>query len=300
MRRKIPSLTALVAFEAAGRLGRMSLAANELCVTPGAVSRQIKALEESLGVSLISGSKHKPELSAAGQALLPQLSSAFDQIASAAEVASAKKNSTLHVACYNTLTAKWLLPRLHAFAEICPDADVRLASTFLDDERSLAHHDVVILAEPNTTVHGDGVEATLLFDEQLGVVGTPSLLKKFPIKVANDVFAAPRLHSRTRSDAWKMWAVGRGFKRAGLERGATYAHYYFTLEAALGGLGLCIAPWHLVMPECALGRVLAPLGFTSSSNQYVALRKRVATTLAITFCQWLKQEADAMQVAPRA
>ena len=80
MRRRIPSLNALRAFEAAGRMGRMKLAAEELCVTHGAVSKQIQHLEEWLGVILFEGPKNAPKLTEAGNALLPALTAAFDQL----------------------------------------------------------------------------------------------------------------------------------------------------------------------------------------------------------------------------
>ena len=115
MKRRLPPLNALRSFEAAARLGRMTAAAEELAVTPGAVSRQVRQLEQSLGMRLFEGSKNKPQLTAAARTLLPALSAALDQIEDAVRAASQEGRGTLDVLCFNTFTVKWLIPRLYDF-----------------------------------------------------------------------------------------------------------------------------------------------------------------------------------------
>jgi DNA-binding transcriptional LysR family regulator len=130
MPRRLAPLNALRAFEAAARLGRMNAAAIELAVTPGAISRQVKQLEESLNVQLFEGSKHKPQLTAAARVLLPALSAALDQIeASVRAVSNGGAEGTLDVSCFSTFTVKWLIPRLFDFHAQHPEVEVRLQAT---------------------------------------------------------------------------------------------------------------------------------------------------------------------------
>lgn len=128
MRRHLPPLNALRAFEAAGRLGRLGLAALELSVTHGAVSRQVRQLEAWLGVRLFEGSRHAPVFSDAGARLLPALSGALDQMDAAVRDITAAGEQVLNISCPGTFTMKWLIPRLHHFHARHPDIEVRLSA----------------------------------------------------------------------------------------------------------------------------------------------------------------------------
>lgn len=115
MVRRLPSLNALRAFEAAGRHGRMSQAADELNVTHSAVSRQVQLLEEALGVSLFEGPRNALRLTEAGRTLVPGLTGAFDQIDTAVRLVADTEDGPLDVSCLGTFTMRWLIPRLHRF-----------------------------------------------------------------------------------------------------------------------------------------------------------------------------------------
>ena len=105
----------------------------------------------------------------------------------------------------------------------------------------------------------------------------------------------PLLQTRTRPNAWAMWrgaaAVGVNVQPA---PGTEFEHYYFTLEAAVGGLGVCIAPWHLVMDDLRSGRLVAPFGFIASGYRYLARRQRLEDEPARLFCEWLQAQAAVM------
>src|SRR3954462_15593788 len=122
----LPSLNALRAFEAMARTGRVTLAAEELHVTHSAVSRQVKALERTLGVQLFAGPKNRLELTAAGRELLPPLSEAFDQIAAAVRRTRTGAED-LHVAVNASLSVKWLIPRLPRFQAAHPEIRLNLS-----------------------------------------------------------------------------------------------------------------------------------------------------------------------------
>src|SRR3954469_217556 len=128
MKRKNLPLNALRAFEAAARLGRLTVAAEELGVTHGAVSRHVRQLESVLGVELFGGPRSRPELTAAGQSLAPVLTAALDQIDNAVRSVLAEEEGLLQVACLSTLAMRWLIPRLHRFTQAHPGIDVRLST----------------------------------------------------------------------------------------------------------------------------------------------------------------------------
>lgn len=291
MKRRPLPLNALRAFEAAARLGRMSAAADELAVTPGAISRQIRQLEIRLGLPLFEGSKANPQLSAQAQALLPGLSAAFDQIdATLASVMD--DDSVLDVSCFSTFTAKWLLPRLHDFNHRYPATEIRISTgpsgqrSELDRER----YDLVITVDRKADQGQDNVIA--LFPERLGAVLAPSLASRLKLRRPADIPRAVMLHTRTRMDAWQMWgdAIGQTLDSG---PGPEFDHYYFTLEAAIGGLGICVAPWHLIIEDIRAGRLVAPFGFVQSGYHYIARHRQRPGKRLAQFCTWLAAQAQA-------
>ena len=278
------SLNALRAFEAAGRLGRMSLAADELAVTHGAVSRQVGALEAALGVQLMEGSRRQPKLTRAGMDLLPVLTRAFDDIDTALARVVQSEATTLDVACLSTFAIRWLVPRLHGFKALHPDVDIRLST----DENRIAgtsrQFDLAI-----TIIGQDarsGSQDVDLFEERLGLVHAPLSQE------ARGAASLPRLSTRTRPHAWQEWSAASGISLDDDRAAVEYEHYYFTVEAALNGLGACIAPLHLVEDAVHAGRLIAPHGFVKSGYRYVARLRQGASPKAVAFCTWLKDEAS--------
>jgi LysR family glycine cleavage system transcriptional activator len=295
MKRRLPSLNALRTFEAVGRLGRMISAAEELSVTPGAVSRQIRQLEEYLGLELIEGTKKNPSLSQEGRKLLPRLTSALDEIETAILSIMRPEQDILDVSCLSSLMMRWLIPRLYRFNSLHPQIDVRLSTLGGAIPLGFDRFDVLITvgnsAEPERLVGSDGMVIDL-FPEELGPVLSPDLASELNITSPKNLPGKALLRTHTRPDAWDSWK-----KLAGVERleatGPEFEHYYFTLEAASAGLGLCLSPRHLVVSDILNKRLLAPFGFITSGNRYFAAsRKR--TDKAACFCAWLLQEAQTL------
>lgn len=293
MKRHLPPLNALRAFEAAARLGRMTAAADELSVTPGAISRQVQLLEAHLGQRLFEGSKNKPQLTPAGQTLGHALSAALDSMEAAVRAVSDDACGTLDVACFSTFTVKWLIPRLFAFNAQYPDIEVRLRTSGPHGDLERSRCDVVITVEagePRSPAVADAAITLPLFPERLGPVLAPSLAKRFRLSTPDDLMQHTLLQSETRLNAWPMWASAYGCALPPLAAVA-YEHYYFTLQAAVAGLGVCVAPWHLVADDVAAGRLLAPLGFCDSGYRYVAQRRPQRSQKLDLFCQWLQAQA---------
>jgi LysR family glycine cleavage system transcriptional activator len=298
MRRQLPSLTALLAFEAAARLGRMTLAANELSVTPGAISRQVTNLEEWMGFALFEGTKARPVLTGAAKQLLPTLTSIFDQLSAGVDAAKNNADHTIHVACYNTFTTKWLLPRMHNLSMAYPTMSVNLSTSNELDIQRLHRYDLVILAEPMGAGVEEGVERHPLFAEFIGPVLSPELAALQSLQSASEIFKLPILKAQSRVDTWLKWTAVTKFKPPKSVKKIEYRHYNFAIEGAIRNLGVCLAPWHLVMDDIVGNRLLAPLSFIPSGLQYVALTRSPPKPVVRLFIDWLIQQASTMAEPP--
>lgn len=293
-RRPLPSLTGLRAFEAFARRGSMTAAAGELCVTHGAVSRQVHALEARLGVRLVAGARHELRLTDAGRRLAEALTPAFDMVAAA--LPGASPDAELVVSCLGTLAMKWLIPRLPAFHARHPGVRVRIVESHAPVDFSRGGLHAAIRIE-----HGrapDGVRVTPFMAHQHGPVLSPALWVETGRDLAA-VLALPRLHSETFREAWASWAgrAGVALPPAATER--EFEHNSYMLEAAAAGLGVAIAPWAFAAADLELGRLVAPFGFEPVSDRYVFLRPRLADNpIAEAFGVWLTEEGARAPAAP--
>ncbi len=286
----LPSLNALRAFEAMARTGRATLAAQELHVTHSAVSRQVKALEQSLGARLFTGPKHRLELTPAGAALLPALTAAFDQIAGAVRQVRGGSED-LHIAVNASISVKWLIPRLSRFTQAHPS--VRLHLTELAPQAvSQRGADAVVRLVPTSRL-ADPL-ATAFMSSHLGAVMSPGLAERFP-----DALRAPRLVSQTHPQSWAIWAA-----LAGLELPPSpeqpFAHLHFALDAAIAGLGVAVLPWPLVADYVKSGRLVAPFGFIPAQSGFALLAAPGVSSRALDqFRGWLVAEGASTPEPPR-
>jgi len=275
----LPSLNALRAFEAMARTGRVTLAAEELHVTHSAVSRQVKALEAALGVRLFSGPKHRLELTAAGRELLPALTEAFDQIATAVR-RTRSGGEDLHVAVNASISVKWLIPRLAGFQAAHPDIRLHLSELAAHATSHRGAQAVVRivptsrLADPNCAP---------FIRNALGVVIAPGLAQADPLK-------APRLAALTHPEAWPIFAELAGVELPPANE-RPFAHVHFAMDAALAGLGAAVVSWPLCVKEVQAGDLIAPLGFRRSESALALLAAPGAQSRALDrFRAWLQTE----------
>ncbi|NIX76154.1 LysR substrate-binding domain-containing protein [Microvirga terricola] len=295
-RRRLPSLNALVAFEASARLGRMTLAADELAVTHGAVSRHVRHLEEVLGIRLFEGPKNALRLTEAGQTLLSHLTTGLDRIEAGVRAVADEEEGALDVSCNGTFSMRWLIPRLYRFQELHPGIEVRLSASYAPVDFARERYEVAIrsldhASQPNAPV-------TVLFAESVGPVLSPALAARLSLKRPKDLARAPLLHTITRRYAWEDWAARAADWQGAHLPGTEYEHFYYMLEAATGGLGICIAPWQLVIDDIRAGRLVAPFGFVPSGMDYIAARRPRRNRKAEVFCAWLAQEAERTPTPP--
>lgn len=286
----LPSLNALRAFEAMARTGRATLAAEELSVTHSAVSRQVKALEAALGVRLFQGPKHRLTLTPAGQELLPALTGAFDQIATAVRRLKSD-GEDLHLAVNASLSVKWLIPRLGDFAEQHPDIRLHLEEL---PSQATSHRgaQAVVRIAPASRLAEPLV--TAFISNEIGPVMTPALARRF----AADPLSAPRLAAQSHPQGWAIWAAIAGFE-LGPAPEQPFAHIHYALDAALAGLGIAVMSWAFVAEEIAEGRLVAPFGFRRAESAFALISAPGAESRPLAaFRRWLVEQGAKTPKAP--
>ena len=283
-----PPLNALRAFEAFARHGGMTAAATELCVTHGAVSRQVRTLQEALGTPLVTGPRHRLALTPAGAELAGRLSAGFAAINDAVAAARAGDHREIEISCLGTLALKWLIPRLGTFLAAHPEIRVRLSESYapVDFARDRFNGAIRIL---NPGAETPGSEVTPFLPQYQGPVAAPHVT---PPGQSLEAFGAlPRLHAATFPESWRVWSelTGVALPPAGVER--EFAHNHSMIEAAAAGMGAAIAPWVFVAPDIAAGRLAAPFGFALRPSQFAFLRPAGRKDAAIdAFRDWLVAE----------
>jgi DNA-binding transcriptional LysR family regulator len=290
--RELPPLNALRAFEAVARLHSVSRAATELHVTHGAVSRQLRLLEEALGRTLFTRQGRGLALSEAGEQLHDGTGQALEQLRDTwAGLRQRSAEAPFVLGCASSLLARWLIPRLDRLARDLPDLQLHLSAQESSPAPELGKLDALLLlsAPPWPT----GWKVDTLAPERIGPVvsprypGWPKLQNQPPEYLLDE----PVLHTTSRPQAWPEWLHGAGLPPPRTVSGAGFPHLYHLLEAAIAGLGVAIAPAPLVAEELASGRLLAPWGFQSTTGSWIlATSQRSGDRRAVALAQWLRQE----------
>ena len=292
MSRDLPPLNALRAFEATARLGSVSLAADHLNVTHGAVSRQLKVLEEHLAVSLFVKEGRGLKLTEAGIRLRDASSEAFERLRNVcAEITQSHDNAPFVLGCSGSLLARWFIPRLGRLNADLPDLRLHLSAGEGDlDPRRPGLDALLVFAEPPWPADMQVYE---LASERIGPVISPRFARYEQLRMApaSALLEEPLLHTTSRPQAWPSWAQQNALEPGDLKYGQGFEHLYYLLEAAVAGLGVAIAPEPLVAEDLKAGRLAAPWGFRETPAQLALwLPKRAADGRARQLAQWLKAE----------
>ena len=268
MRQRIPSLSSLRAFEAAGSHLNLRRAAKDLFITESAVSRQIIALEKFLGVELFRRANKRVTLTAAGAAYSRQVREVLAQLERNTLDVMAHEGSggIVELACVPTLAVEWLIPRLPDFYARHPQVVVNISAKtdffFFDG----APYDASI--HYGTDVY-PGARTDLLFGEESIVVCRPDFFAGRTQVSAQEVAMAPRLHLASRALDWKHWIESAGVDLANPMSGARFEHHTMVISAVRAGLGLGLVPRFLVEQYLIKGELLSPVRhFLRSSNAY--------------------------------
>ncbi|WP_441276958.1 LysR substrate-binding domain-containing protein [Tardiphaga sp. 172_B4_N1_3] len=294
-RRSLPPLNAVRAFEAAARLGSLKEAAVELSVTHGAVSQQIRLLEDWLGApALFRRSVRRVVLTPAGAALLTEFGPALDRISAAVQQHRTRRHDApsivLHVNALATFSLRWLLRRMGAFRSEHPDIEVRLSTSNETIDALAEPFDVVIRGGPDTF---PGYTSRFLFGERRLPVCSPTILDRAPLTDIGDLSRHTLLHVSSMARLWRDWLAEAGEPALRPEASLTFDHFYLTIQAAIDGLGVAMGPTALVADDLAAGRLMTPFPDISLSARsyfaYLPDARRTDPHIAV-FCDWLEQQ----------
>ncbi len=267
--RSLPPLNALRAFEAAARLGSVSRAAAELHVTHGAVSRQVRLLEDDLGVALFVREGRGLRLTEAGGRLCDAAGAAFGQIqATVRTLRRGGEPGTRVIGCPGSLLARWMIPRLDRLQRDLPELKLHLSPHEGEFDPALHGLDAALLVGAPPWPAAWRVHA--LAPERIGPVIDPRhpAFERLSRQPAQALLHEELLHTASRPQAWPQWARHHGLDAGQLRLGTGFEHLYYLLEAAAAGLGVAIAPQPLVAADLAAGRLAAPWGFIDTGAQW--------------------------------
>jgi LysR family transcriptional regulator, glycine cleavage system transcriptional activator len=292
MRPRLPPLNALKAFEAAARHESFTRAADELCVTQGAVSQQVKALEAELAIKLFNRERQRLVITEAGRDYLTVIRDALDRIAVGTEKLLERQNAgVLTVSTSPDFASKWLVHRLGHFAEAHTGIDLRVSATL--------HHVDFAREEVDLAVrHGDGnwpgLDTVKLCSEQLFAVCSPKLLSgRRRVSRPADILKLPLIHTESRTD-WTRWLQAAGIADAQVTHGPVLNRASMAIDAAINGQGIALARTTLAAFDLINRRLVCPFAETlrlSKSYWIVCPKATAALPKIVTFRDWLLAEA---------
>ncbi|HBM9256188.1 TPA: LysR substrate-binding domain-containing protein [Citrobacter freundii] len=294
-KRNLPPLNALKLFETAAHSSSLSAAAEELGITHGAVSRQIKLLEEWLGQPLFERQGQRSVAAEHARAFAAEISTAFDIISDAATRFGKTPNTrVIRVNAQTTLAMHWLIPRLSAFHIRHPEIEVSVSTSNSSEVKGLSGFDVLIRREPLDRPEWRYFEKRALFEERLTLIAAPKLMTRLPVNKPADLASQVFVTSHTRVGEWEKW-----MKRAGIEslrplRSQRFEHNYISLQAVIDGLGVGIGGLPTLGQDVNEKRLMTPLPVDVKGSKYVALiAPDVDKSSSLNlFLEWLEQEAS--------
>ncbi len=257
--RRLPPLNALRSFESAARNQSFNEAAEELCVTPSAISHQVKSLEEFLGLKLFRRERRQVSLTAAGERYLPSIQLALDEVESATRRLMTSPNlSAVNISVAPAFLSRWLVPRISRFQEQYPDVELRFSATtgYVDFEHS----------DTDMAVYygeGDwkGVDIHFLRHLVSTPVCSPALLDK-GLKEPCDLLSTTLIHVSGRRQEWQQILRQLGVRATGLTRTMSFSSTALAVSAAIEGIGVALADRALVQRELDSGQLVVPFDIT--------------------------------------
>lgn len=262
----LPPLYSLKAFEAAGRLQSIRRAADELCVTAGAVSRQVQSLETFLGVKLFRREPREIVLTADGERYLAAVAEHLDGIRQATEAITGKRTvEVIRVRAYTTFAMKWLIPRLRTFQADDPSVEVRLETSNENVDFDREAIDCAIRLGDEAWA---GVERDRIFDNILVPLCSPAFLEQNPLDAIEDLSSVRLLHSIVRPDDWRYWLEGTGTTSVDAYAGDKFASSTLAYQATLEGFGIMMAQRELFAEDIRSGRLVQPFPFALDRGDF--------------------------------
>ncbi|WP_198929092.1 MULTISPECIES: LysR family transcriptional regulator [unclassified Rhizobium] len=286
-RRFLPSLSLLSAFEAAARTGSVTAAARELNLTQSAVSRQILALEEQLGVDLFHREKQTIRLTIGGEAYAREIRDALRKISNASlNLRANPYGGTLNLAILPTFGTRWLAPRIPDFLANNPGITVNLVTKISTFDFRLEPADAAIHFG---RAEWPGGELVMLRYEIVVPACSPRLLNQYKFEEPSDLKNAPLLHLASRPDAWERWMVQNGVKPDSVH-GMLFDQFATAAQAAIAGVGVALLPKFLIEEELAQGTLVLALDVQMKSTESYYLvwpSDRASHPPLLAFKKWI-------------
>ncbi|WP_026312789.1 LysR substrate-binding domain-containing protein [Bradyrhizobium huanghuaihaiense] len=285
-------ISSIRAFEAAARTGSFRDAANELHLTPSAVSHAIRKLESAMSTTLFERSARAVRLTPAGENLMRHAGAAFDNLRRGIEEVAGRGPQLLRVHCAPSFAAQWLAPRLARFMAAEPKLEVRLAANTEYARFSNDDFDIdIVYGQPRA----DGVEVVSLGEETVTPLCTPELAKK--IRKPKDLLDQVLIRSDVKQVQWHQWFTANGLEAPAIH-GMRFDRSFLAIAMASSGLGVTLESTRLAEREIATKRLVAPLAGRSVDIRYVghhlvfprASRQRRPIRV---FAEWITRELAA-------
>ncbi|HTR09003.1 MAG TPA: LysR substrate-binding domain-containing protein [Paraburkholderia sp.] len=289
--RRLPPLNALQIFETVARYGSFTRAADHLCLTQGAVSRQILALEDYYRLPLFKRAPKGLMLTAEGEQLLPAVREGFARIEEAS-VRLTRQRTELALKV-PTCVMRWMLPLIMRFQTEHPDLQVQITTTW--------HHEVDFQAEPYDAAiiygssPGTDVHAVPLFDEYLTPVCTPELVRAHPLTQPGDLAQHTLLHPTRDHVDWRLWLTRAGATEVDANVGPTFQSLDLATSAAMQGFGVSIGDRTLVAEDIAANRLVTPfdLAVETGHRYYFVYPECVAQQQKVKlFSEWIARNRE--------
>ena len=302
MTQPLPPLNALRAFEAAARSLSFKKAADELHVTPAAISQQIKTLEDFLGIKLFHRMTRAIRLTEAGEAALPSLTLGFDHLAvGVSRLRKERDSGLLTISASPGFASMWLVPRLDCFFRQHPEIEVRIDGTDRVVDVTKGDADVAIRYGPGGYI---GVTVDFLFNQRNTPVCSPTLVRdpETPLRNPEDLQHHTLLHvDWSSADAsWRMWLAAAGVTGVDPARGPHFMQEDMAVQAALDGQGVALIGDRLVAEHLAAGRLINPFEASPqtplSFSYYLLSPKRNPTAKVAAFRDWMRAEVRSDRV----
>ncbi|WP_320179122.1 LysR substrate-binding domain-containing protein [Roseovarius pacificus] len=298
-RRFLPSTGALRALEALDRLGSATAAADDLNLSQSAVSRQIQALEEQTGVTLVIREGRRMVLTPEAADYAAEIRAALNKITQATLKLSVNPSGgSLDLAILPTFGMRWLVPRLAEFARLHPEVTINLSTRLKPFSFGAEPFDAAIHFG---AADWPGTQALRLKAEAVVAVCAPGLIAGKAPRGPQDLMALPLLHIETRPEAWRAWFAAHGIE-TGPVTGTIYDQFATITQAALHGLGVALLPDYLAEQDLATGRLVRAWGgpTTSPGAYHLVWPVEKSRDAALKkFREWLATQVEDEDALPR-
>lgn len=294
MSRKLPPLNSLKAFEASARHKNFTKAAEELCVTQGAISKQLKTLEDYLGVTLFERKHQKLSLTNEGEIYLASVSNALNIVEQATDnISKNNKSDILNINIAPTLSNKWFIPLLDDFKKKYPNINISIeASDCSKDYDSMDTMPADIAICMVKAKNWKYVIAEKIMDEELLPVCAPHLqVSPYNLNDVHDLLAHNLLQHTKRAGMWEEYLHGIGFGNVPIKHSIAFGHFYMLIQAAIDGMGIALIPKIFIEEELKQNKLVIAFNaeFTSPYHAYLIYPKQKGELKKIrNFRKWVQ------------